>query len=95
MPDCLCWVMMVWSASCLSECEPSLVGAAQCRACMISQLSGRPCRDLVLDCGPGMHRATPRDLQLGHLKELTRLVLKGHANPFCYYAYEHEEGSSV
>ena len=48
------------------------------------------CRDLVLDCTPDACRMAPLELQLACLTELTRLVLKGHADHFgtCeeYYA---------
>jgi len=49
----------------------------------------------VLDSAPDGDRVTPRDLQLGYLTELTRLVLKGHTNHFGYYDTEHEEGPSA
>lgn len=49
----------------------------------------------MLDSAPDGDRVTPRDLQLGYLTELTRLVLKGHTNHFGYYDTEHEEGPSA
>ena len=46
------------------------------------------------DCAPGEDQIAPRNLWLGHLAELTRLVLKGHVNLFGIYTADWQ-GPSV
>ena len=49
-------------------------------------------RDLVLDGGPSGCAGAPTELQLRYLTELTRLVLKGHADHFA--SDNHDDGEA-